>query len=113
MKHNIRPFHRLRHTNNCKPSNCPPPKNNTVSDSYITITINEQNADRYYLEDGKPNPDCYIQAAMYLSIVIGVDRQIETAEQMTNYDEMLLRIRTLYNMAIGYRMECYKRLLQH
>lgn len=113
MKRNIRPFHRLRHTNNCKPSNCPPQTNNAVSGGYSTIAIDEQNADRYYLEDGKPNPDCYIQAAMYLSIVIGLNRPIETAEQMANINEMILRIRTLYNMAIGYRTECYKMLLQH
>lgn len=113
MKSNIRFFQRNRKGNNCKSNNYPPPTSNSISDGYTTIAIDEKNADKYYLEDGRPNPDCYVQAVFYLSIIIGANRPIESVEQMATIDEMIERVTRFQQMAFDYRTECYKRILRH
>ena len=73
----------------------------TPTNSVSTFSIDEQTANIATLENGKINPSYYLQAAMYLTAVIGAGRQLNVKDYVT-FTKMQSRISKLYVTAQNY-----------
>lgn len=93
----IKNIFRKKHGNDSNTNSCNTPTNNSVS----TFSIDEQTANIATLENGKPNPSYFLQAALYLTAVIGADRQLNEKEYLT-FTNMQIRITDLFLIAHKY-----------